>query len=412
MNSVSNTRIAAGAGVASALAACAAGAFSGGLAAPAAIALVAAGWFGVLVAHDRAARRVVADERERLLEECHARSREVGGAFTESAAEFKSQLATVGSELERVKSLFLDAGGKLVGSFTAIEAQAQSQQRLTLAITSGQTGAGAVERGRAGSFEHFAAETSRTLQYFADNTVQGSKLALGLVERMNHIGQQIREIKGLLGAIEGISKQTDLLALNAAIEAARAGEAGRGFAVVADEVRELSGRTSEFSRKIRTHMSLVDDSVRETELAIGEMASQDMNFALQSKQHVEEMMREVQEVNNAMAGGVRELAAITTEIGASVNTAVTTLQFQDMVTQLLGHVKRRVEALDGMSDKFAQLAGDLARERPGAEDAGERGRGMREVCAELRELLTQVRLATVRNPVAQASMASGDVEMF
>ena len=412
MNSVSITRLAAGAGVASALAACAAGALSDGLPAPVAVAFVAAGWLGVLVRHDRAARRAAAAEREQLLAELHAREREVGGAFIESAAEFKSQLATAGSELERVKALFLDAGEKLVGSFTAIEAQAQSQQRLTLAITSGQTGAGAAESGRAGGFEHFAAETSRTLQYFADNTLQGSKVALGLVERMEHIGQQIREIKGLLGAIEGISKQTDLLALNAAIEAARAGETGRGFAVVADEVRDLSGRTSEFSRKIRTHMSLVDESVHETERAIGEMASQDMDFALKSKQHVEEMLREVQDVNGAMAEAVRELATITTEIGASVNTAVTTLQFQDMVTQLLGHVKRRVEALGGMSDKFAQLAGDLAAERPAAGDAGERARGMREVCGELRDLLAQIRLATVKNPVAQTSMATGDVEMF
>src|SRR5262249_44793193 len=138
----------------------------------------------------------------------------------------------------------------------------------------------------------------------------------------------------------------------------------------------------------------VDDSMRETERAIAEVASQDMNFALQSQQHVEEMMGEVQRVNGSMADAARELAAITAEIGASVNTAVTTLQFQDMVTQLLGHVKRRVEALDGMSDKCAQLAADVAAERPAAEDAEERARGVQQSSGELRDLLAQVRLAT------------------
>jgi methyl-accepting chemotaxis protein len=289
-----------------------------------------------------------------------------------------------------------------------MEAQARSQQRLTQTITSGHAGAA---EGGAGGFEQFAAETSRTLRYFVDNSVQGSKLATGLVEKMDHIGRRIREVKGLLGAIESISKQTDLVALNAAIEAARAGEAGRGFAVVADEVRELSGRTNAFSSKIRAHMSDVDDSMRATERAIDEVASQDMNFAQRSREHVEEMLREVQRVNSSMAGAAQELAAITTEIGASVNTAVTTLQFQDMVTQLLGHVRRRVEALDGMSEKCAQLAADFAA-APAAADAGERGMGVQRLTGELRDLLAQARAATVKNPVAQASMASGDVEMF
>jgi methyl-accepting chemotaxis protein len=181
---------------------------------------------------------------------------------------------------------------------------------------------------------------------------------------------------------------------------------------VAGEVRELSGRTNEFSRKIRTHMALVDESMRETERAIAEVASQDVNFALQSQQHVEGIMRDVRSVNTSAADAARELAAITAQIGASVNTAATTLQFRDMVTQLLRHVKRRVEALDAMSDKCAQLAADFAAGRPEAEHARERARGVQQLCAELRDLLAQARLATVKNPVAQSSMAGGDVEMF
>src|SRR5262249_15194794 len=101
-----------------------------------------------------------------------------------------------------------------------MEAQARSQQQLSRTITSGHAGGPAAEDGKTSGFEQFASETSKTLRYFVDNSVQGSKLAMGLVEKMNHISQQIREVKGLLGAIEGISKQTDLVALNAAIEAA------------------------------------------------------------------------------------------------------------------------------------------------------------------------------------------------
>lgn len=85
-----------------------------------------------------------------------------------------------------------------------------------------------------------------------------------LVEMTDRMTTQMRDVRGMLGEIEGIAKQTNLLALNAAIEAARAGEAGRGFAVVADEVRDLSGRTNHFSHQIRGSLATIQSTIEET----------------------------------------------------------------------------------------------------------------------------------------------------
>ncbi len=376
-----------------------------------AVLLVAVIWMAAAVLTARAHR---AEMAARVLE-TNARidvlGGELGGAFDQCAGEFDAQLAAALGEIQQTQELFQDAIHKLVGSFTSMNTQSQLQQTLALRISNGEVTAAESEGGKAG-FAKFVDETSTTLQFFVDNTVQGSRVAVELVENMDKITQQVAEVHDILGEIEGISKQTNLLALNAAIEAARAGEAGRGFSVVADEVRDLSARTSHFSQQIRGVISKVQDAVKITEKAIDRLASQDMTFALHSKQHVDEMMRDVQAVNETMAQSAVELSAVTREVEANVNTAVTTLQFQDMVRQLLAHVIQRFDALNGVSAQLRQLASQLAVAQSTESGDETRVRGIEQACRELSGLIEKARQLTIHSPVRQASMASGDVELF
>jgi methyl-accepting chemotaxis protein len=224
---------------------------------------------------------------------------------------------------------------------------------------------------------------------------------------MEEIRERLTDIRSILGEIESISKQTNLLALNAAIEAARAGEAGRGFAVVADEVRHLSCRANQFSQEIRAKVASVNDSVVSAEDAINEVASKDMNFTLQAKQQVDQTMDEVQTINERMSSGIARMGEIARHLERDVDASVTALQFQDMVTQLLGHLNRRVEALGMMNDALADVA-----QRCVGSDVVRTDPRIAEALSQCARIVGEAREHAAHNPVTQTGMGSGDVELF
>lgn len=327
-------------------------------------------------------------------------------AIVRVSAEFSIQITEMRGEVSRAQNIFTEAIDKLVGSFQSMNLQIRRQQQLGMQIV-----AGGGEGNSVAEFQTFATKTSETLRQFVDSVVENSRLAMSLVEMTDRITVQMREVRGMLGEIEGIAKQTNLLALNAAIEAARAGEAGRGFAVVADEVRDLSGRTSHFSLQIRGALSKMQLTIEATEQAINQMAAQDMTFALTSKGDVEVAMTGIEEMNRRTGETVSELNMIAEQVEVAVNQAIISLQFQDMVTQLLAHVKRRLDVLDEVVEDEQKMA--LALKNTSDPDAALRMLdNLREHVDTLSQKLNALKQGVNNNPVSQTGYDSGEVELF
>ena len=125
---------------------------------------------------------------------------------------------------------------------------------------------------------------------------------------ITRLGESSAEISNVIKVINSIAEQTNLLALNATIEAARAGEAGKGFAVVANEVKELAKETSKATEDIVRRIETIQADTQEAVGAIG---------------LVSDIISQINESQNAIAGAVEQQTAMTSEISRNITEVAT-----------------------------------------------------------------------------------------
>jgi methyl-accepting chemotaxis protein len=324
----------------------------------------------------------------------------VENVLMQTHPQFATHFAGASGDLDQVQALLADAIEKLMDSFNGMQKLIHSQQNAALHMV------GSHNTDHSNGTEDFLAEITATFQQLIVTIVNNSKVGIELVEKMDVVADKVGEILKVLADIDGIAKQTNLLALNAAIEAARAGEYGRGFAVVADEVRKLSGRSEQFSQQIRTTVSGVKEAITTAEASIAHMASLDMGFAVDSKRKVGEALERAQRVNEHMAEVIEKQAHISHEVDLVVGRAVSSLQFQDMVGQLLQHSNTRIVSMKTAWNRMGDWSNEAAQGRAASPDKIEKMR------TEIGDIFASADAVGKRNPVRQEKMAIGEIDLF
>lgn len=311
-------------------------------------------------------------------------------------------------DLSQARQVLRDAIQSLAGSFSSMNELSDAQKAMimqTLDQVADNEGAGETSQI---SVRTLYKETSETLQFFIELLVDISKQSIMIVHRIDDMVAQTDAIFSLLNNVKTIADQTNLLALNAAIEAARAGEAGRGFAVVADEVRKLSMNSRDFNERIRSQIEVTKGTVSEARNIIFEMASKDMNDYLLAKERVDTMMSGLAALDERIEHSLQGVSGINQDIGSSVAVALRSLQFEDMVTQLVAYTEGKLEYAQRVFDEVGGALESALTEPGATEDVLVRINGVRDALAER----VAERSAAAHKPVSQTSMAEGDVELF
>jgi len=172
---------------------------------------------------------------------------------------------------------------------------------------------------------------------------------------VEEIGAEAVCLKDNASDIRRIALNVRVVSLNATVEAARAGDAGKPFAVIVADMRELAARTVEasemFSRHAERLYGMVDAAFQEqaqTDSRIVSIAGAEVQKVVASSEAA------MQRLNHAIAAMEEERR----DVREDISQVLVSLQFQDRVSQILSHVTRNLEEMQGYIGNDPQEAVD------------------------------------------------------
>lgn len=313
-------------------------------------------------------------------------------------------------EFEQVRDLISASVVNLNDSFYGISQDVHSQSELIGKVT-GQLNHDQESQNLDSemvTIGGFVEKTKKLIDSFVQTMVDNSKNSMDVVNSIEELSSEMEAIFKFLDEVKKIAEQTNLLALNAAIEAARAGEAGRGFAVVADEVRNLSLTSNKLNNEIKSCITSAQKKLNDASELVGATASHDVSEVIESSDSVDKMMGSLSNIYDLIDESIESAGVINTTIAEKTSIAVTNLQFEDIVRQVVEHAEGKIELLsefvqhfnDGVckveecrnKDKAAIMISDLRTSLDGISE----------------------RLTSLPNtkPASQETMAEGEIDLF
>jgi len=260
--------------------------------------------------------------------------RKVGSVWVPT---LENQLNTANKQMEQGIVSLTEAFGDIHSKLNDIVKTATQAADVLGASGSGQGG--------------LAGEVSHSLTGMLDAFKQSLHEKAEMFKEVKGFISSTDELKKMATSVEELAAKTNLLALNAAIEAARAGEEGRGFSIVADEVRKLSMLSAETGLKIRERVQDISSAARRAGDGAVRMEASDQHMLNHANTTVASVVTQFHAVTEPLETASQQIIHNTQVVSSSLNNAVVHFQFQDRVSQIVGHVCDSLEHLKSQTEE-------------------------------------------------------------
>ncbi len=267
------------------------------------------------------------------------------GAFPSITAEAQPR-ADVASLCERLLPIWgkhIDTGQQqmeeaIVSLATRFEALSQRlQSAVEMSQSQGESGGDGIV-GLLGS--------SRTeLTAIGDSLHAAVEAMTAMAEQIDSLTTFTGQLKAMADDVAVIAAQTNLLAVNATIEAARAGAAGRGFAVVAAEVRKLSNMSAETGKKISATVDSVSSAITAARSRADQYRKQEASAVAGASTVIQRVLGQFGSTMESLSESTHILRDESAKVQTDIAEVLVALQFQDRVSQILGHVRADLDKL-------------------------------------------------------------------
>lgn len=176
------------------------------------------------------------------------------------------------------------------------------------------------------------------------------------------------------------------------------GEFDTQFSEVKRELAQLRTLLEDAINKLLTCFTAIESQTRQQHsLSLGLIDCNSPEIAAAS------------EINMSKEALIEQLDTISEQTEQNVRSAITSLQFQDMATQIIAHVRNRVDSLESIMKSISNVHMTQNRHDPDSlSDFVQNLNHFKRAIDEASEVIAKAKY----NPVSQTHMEAGDIDLF